>query len=78
MPMASTSPLTKSKSLRNVLKKKKKKKRDFPNTNDLTLFPCARHLYVSDLMNHTIVVLNIQKDNTLSRVKVCIKCDEYA
>ncbi|TSL40944.1 Serum paraoxonase/arylesterase 2 [Bagarius yarrelli] len=41
----------------------------FFGANGVNMSPDKKHLYVSDLMNHRIVVLNIQKDNTLSRVK---------
>lgn len=32
--------------------------------------PCFRHLYVSDILNHKIVVLEIKKNTILSRLKV--------
>ncbi|MCJ8728289.1 hypothetical protein PDJAM_G00002610 [Pangasius djambal] len=41
----------------------------FFGANGINISPDKKHLYVSDLMTHRIVVLNIQKDNTLSRVK---------
>ncbi|KAF4088566.1 hypothetical protein AMELA_G00084300 [Ameiurus melas] len=41
----------------------------FFGANGINISPDRKHLYVSDLMHHTIVVLHIQKDNTLSRVK---------
>ncbi|KAK3551873.1 hypothetical protein QTP70_030243 [Hemibagrus guttatus] len=41
----------------------------FFGANGINISPDKKHLYVSDLMNHRIVVMNIQKGNTLSRVK---------
>ncbi|XP_053351354.1 serum paraoxonase/arylesterase 2-like [Clarias gariepinus] len=41
----------------------------FFGANGINISPDRKHLYVSDLMNHQIVVLIIQKDNVLSRVK---------
>ncbi|KAK2855221.1 hypothetical protein Q7C36_007090 [Tachysurus vachellii] len=41
----------------------------FFGANGINISPDKKHLYVSDLLNHRIVVLNIQKDNKLSRVK---------
>ncbi|XP_062847071.1 serum paraoxonase/arylesterase 2-like [Trichomycterus rosablanca] len=41
----------------------------FFNANGINVSPDKRHLYVSDLMHHQIVVLEIQTNNSLSRVK---------
>ncbi|KAL7886653.1 hypothetical protein AOLI_G00043740 [Acnodon oligacanthus] len=41
----------------------------FPSANGISISPNKRYLYVSDIMNHKIAVMEIQKDNTLSRVK---------
>lgn len=41
----------------------------FFGANGINISPDKMHMYVSDLMNQRIVVLNIQKDNTLTRVK---------
>ncbi|XP_066539110.1 serum paraoxonase/arylesterase 2-like [Hoplias malabaricus] len=41
----------------------------FSSANGINISPDKRYLYVSDIMNHSISVLEIQKDHTLSRVK---------
>lgn len=41
----------------------------FLSANGINISPDKRHLYVSDVMNHTIVVLEIQKNTILSRLK---------
>ncbi|XP_060776406.1 serum paraoxonase/arylesterase 2-like isoform X2 [Neoarius graeffei] len=41
----------------------------FFGANGINISPDKKYLYVSDLMNHRIVVLNIQKNNTVSRLK---------
>ncbi|KAF7708160.1 serum paraoxonase/arylesterase 2-like [Silurus meridionalis] len=39
------------------------------NANGINISPDKKYLYVSDLMSHRVIVLNIQKDKSLSRVK---------
>ncbi|XP_067304825.1 serum paraoxonase/arylesterase 2-like isoform X2 [Pseudorasbora parva] len=41
----------------------------FLSANGINISPNKRHLYVSDILKHTIVVLEIQKNTVLSHVK---------